>query len=442
MRCSCRGFYFFNFPLSSIFPSVTLTNIFDRLLAEGPSVLAVLFGNSTRFVPTKSLACPATNDINPRDVVTAPVQMDEKYVLKRTGDDGMAVETACPSVLAQVPLAATSPLAQLRIATRIFLPRAVDRALWREVYAGGVPRVEWGRKCTALEGFLAEGRVGLVVFAVLVNHVRRMVVKGSVVGGFGGVVAGVKMAVGSPEFLREEVEKGWGGGGKLVGDLLGMMAGEVLVRLEERGRVKTRREEKGAVVAAVVLVVWMLGAAEYVHARVAHLVAVGIAYWRMVSGGEMYWEALWRVFCPNGPSLMAVLKEGGYRALGRAFVEGFWANEHRLRILFFHAELLVYMVFGVYPLLKLALTRALGFGFVRGKGWRWVGMSPWLAVLIAGWAWGTGFVARYSNKYFIGLQMCDMVLVGWWIVVVGGVFGWGFVKGRVGTLTLVKRVGG
>ncbi|KAF0324680.1 hypothetical protein GQ607_008119 [Colletotrichum asianum] len=254
------------------------------------------------------------------------------------------------------------------------------------------------------------------------------------------------MAVGSPDiFLREEFEAGWGGWRKCLGDLLGMMAVEVLVRFEQRRkgeREMGRREEKAAVVAAVGMVVWMLGAAEYVHARIAHLVAVGIAYWRIVNGGEVYWEALWRVFCPDGPSMMAIIKEGGSGALGRAFVEGFWANEHRFRILFFHAELVLYMVYGVYPLLKLALMRAFGWAWVRGAGWRWVGMSPWLALLIAGWAWGTGFIARYSNKYFIGLQMCDMVLVGWWIVVVGVVFGWGFVKGRVRRLTEVKRVGG
>ncbi|KAF3810012.1 hypothetical protein GCG54_00002461 [Colletotrichum gloeosporioides] len=365
--------------------------------------------------------------------------MDEKKLLdKRKAGEGRAVEGP-PGVLAQIPLAATTPLAQLRIMMRMLLPRAVEQTLWRGL------GVEWGRKCTALERFLGGegGRVGVVVFAVLVNHVRRMVVKGSVVGGFGGVVPGVKMAVGSPDiFLKEEVEKGWGGWGKVVGDVVGMAAGDVLVRFEERGRVKTRREMKEAVVAAVVVVVWMLGAAEYVHARVAHLVAVVIAYWRMVNGGEVYWEALWRVFCPEGPSLMAVIKEEGYGAVGRAFVQGFWGNERRLRILFFHVELAMYAVYGVYPLLKLASIRALGMTWVRGTGWKWVGISPWLAVLIAGWAWGTAFVARYSNKYFIGLQMCDMVLVGWWIVAVGGVFGWGFVKRRVGRLTGVKRVGG
>ncbi|KAH9240214.1 hypothetical protein K456DRAFT_1038441 [Colletotrichum gloeosporioides 23] len=219
------------------------------------------------------------------------------------------------------------------------------------------------------------------------------------------------MAVGSPDiFLKEEFEKGWRDGGKVLGDLLGMMAGDVLVRFRQGGREMVRREEKVAVVAAVGVVVWMLGAAEYVHARVAHLVAVGIAYWRMVNGGEVYWEALWRVSCPEGPSLLAIIQKEGYGAVGRALVEGLWSNEHRFRILFFHAELLVYAVYGVYPLLKLALKRALGVAWVRGAGWRWVGISPWLAVLIAGWVWGTGFVARYSNKYFIGLQMCDMVL--------------------------------
>lgn len=360
--------------------------------------------------------------------------MDEKELLTREKvDEVTAVETACPSVLAQIPVAATTPLAQLRIVTRLIIPWGWDQALWRGMYACVVPWAEWGRKCTALERFLGGGggRIGLVVFAVLVNHVRRMVVKGSVVGGFGGVVAGLKMAVGSPDiFLKEEVEKGWGGGGKVVGDLLGLMAGEVLVRFEARRgeREMVRRKEKGAVVAAVVVVVWMLGAAEYVYARVAHLVAVEIAYWRMVNGGEVYWEALWRVLCPEGPSLMAVIKEGGYNALGKAFVEGFLGNEHLFQILLFHAELAMYVVYGVYPLLRLALTRALGVAWVRGTGWRRVGMSPWLAVLMAGWAWGTGFVARYSNKYFIGLQMCDMLLVGWWIVVVGGVFGWGFAK--------------
>ncbi|KAL0941665.1 uncharacterized protein CTRU02_204428 [Colletotrichum truncatum] len=294
----------------------------------------------------------------------------------------------------------------------------------------------------------------IVLFAILVNHVRRVLFPSTAVGGYAGPIGMLKLAAGSPElFLLEEFEMGFPGRNwgyrsgalaKIAWDWVGIFAGETLnggvAKLDARNRWKDaargdgvrpaagrpvkatqedwgreadgeRIERKISTVAAVVVVVWYLGAAEYIHARIAHVVSVGIAYWKMASGGDVYRDALWRAFVPGG----SLPRGAGFVEVIEAFVTGFWKNGDKFRIIFFHFELWVYLVYAIYPLLRLALLRAVGFGQTRGRGGvRWLGPSPGLAGVLAGWVWLTGYVAKYSNKYYIGLQVSEALLVGWW----------------------------
>ncbi|KAK1584970.1 uncharacterized protein LY79DRAFT_559936 [Colletotrichum navitas] len=115
-----------------------------------------------------------------------------------------------------------------------------------------------------------------VVFAVLANHVRRMALPALGVSGFGAPIATLKLAAGSPAiFLKEEMEigilgrnAGWEGASKVVGDIVGGFA----VRGAVAGSPRRWGSEadKAMVVMAVVYCVWVLGCAEYVHARAVH----------------------------------------------------------------------------------------------------------------------------------------------------------------------------
>ncbi|GKT86484.1 hypothetical protein Ct61P_04334 [Colletotrichum tofieldiae] len=269
----------------------------------------------------------------------------------------------------------------------------------------------------------------IVVFAILVNHVRRMVFPALGVGGFGAPIATLKLAVGSPEiFLREEMDMGILGGmrdGKVVGDVVGGSAvKDVLVGASDqwllhrlRGKMmqngrnfikqgggwkvtkqRGREIEKSMVVGAVVYCVWILGCAEYVHARAVHVVAVGIAYTKLICGGPAHQQALRNILLPS-------------------------ASSRTLKVLGSHLELACYVVYGLLPLLYLAARFALRLKPTRSR--------PELALLIAGWAWGTGYATRYSNKYYIGLEMSGLLLVLWWISAAAAVFAWTALRTRL-----------
>ncbi|KXH51276.1 hypothetical protein CNYM01_05210 [Colletotrichum nymphaeae SA-01] len=77
--------------------------------------------------------------------------------------------------------------------------------------------------------------------------------------------------------------------------------------------VRTRALEKRKTAALVVYLVWILGCAEYLHARVAHVVAVGIAYSKLLRGGLLHKQALREVVLPftspNSYSLIESVRE-------------------------------------------------------------------------------------------------------------------------------------
>ncbi|KAK2038766.1 hypothetical protein LZ31DRAFT_599373 [Colletotrichum somersetense] len=243
----------------------------------------------------------------------------------------------------------------------------------------------------------------VVVFAILTNHVRRMIFPTLAVGGFGAPIGTLKLAAGSPAiFLQEEIETGVLGRSarregpwKVVGDIVGGFAvrGAVAGSPRQWGS----EADKAMVVTAVVYCVWVLGCAEYVHARAVHAVAVGIAYAKLIGGGPAHRQALREMLLPS--TLSGVLK-----------------------VLGSHLELAYYVIHGLFPLLCLAARSAIRMDPGRSR--------PGLALLIAGWAWGTGYVTRYSNKYYIGLEMSELLLVLWWISAAAAVFAWRALRTR------------
>ncbi|KDN63943.1 hypothetical protein CSUB01_06576 [Colletotrichum sublineola] len=305
------------------------------------------------------------------------------------------------SPFALVPAAAYNTLAQLQPLTsgllrgrrqlhRLLLPAQLSPDVLYAFLTGPTKRSD-GRPRLARA-------FGVVVFAILTNHVRRMVFPALAVGGFGAPIATLKLAAGSPAiFLREEMETGilgrsagWEGAWKFAGDIVSGFAVRGAVSNSPGGQ--TRGADKAMVVAAVVYCVWILGCVEYVHARAVHTVAVGIAYANLIRGGPAHRQALREILLPSTSSGAA------------------------LKVLGFHLELAFYVRCGLFPLLCLAVRSAFRSDPRRSR--------PGLAFLIAGWAWGTGYVTRYSNKYYIGLEMSGLLLVLWWISVAATVFAW------------------
>ncbi|KAF6812653.1 hypothetical protein CMUS01_13015 [Colletotrichum musicola] len=358
-----------------------------------------------------------------------------------------------------IPPALWSTPAQAVRLVNAVLPASSAHAVVQGFYYFLFPGPYASSSISALATFLSGGedgvgvslrnRIGVVVFGVFLNHVRRVLCPALGLGGYGGPVGMLKLAKSSPElFLKEEFAGGFpgrswnlakGAGLKLLGDFGGELAGGILWgvvrRLQDSRRKdkdcdeewirKTERfERKIGCVAVVFVMVWVLGGMEFVHARGAHLAAVGVAYWKMMSGGGEYRRALWRMFVPSGmPDQDAVTLT--------TFLGGFWReNDNRLGILWFHIELLLWIRHGVYHLLKVAILSALGFDVFMGE-WRWwyAGPRPGLALVIGAWVWGTGYVVRYSNKYYIGLEMCDGLLVAWWVAAAGAWGAWRGVKG-------------
>ncbi|KAG7047667.1 hypothetical protein JMJ77_0011013 [Colletotrichum scovillei] len=284
----------------------------------------------------------------------------------------------------------------------------------------------------------------VVVFAVLVNHVRRMLAPALGVGAFGGPIATLKLAVGSPAlFLKEEIEVGFfgrvftrQGASKLLGDVIGtVILQRVLIGSaselnsinrdtnfrpdnQRRSRsgigldgVRTRALEKRKTAALVFDLVWILGCAEYLHARVAHVVAVGIAYFKLLRGGLLHKQALREVVLPfTSPNPSSLIDSIG----------------ETLNVVGFHLELVCFIAWGLYPLLRLATGSTLRMDPRKS--------SPELAMLIAAWAWGTGYVTRYSNKYYIGLEMSGLLLVMWWVSAIGVLLGCHFFFSKIRSL--------
>lgn len=356
----------------------------------------------------------------------------------------------------------SSPAQAVRLVLAV-MPGGVTRIFFDALYYLVIPGPYAASSVRALATFLSGGedgvgvslaaRVGVVVFGVLANHIRRVLCPGLGVGGYAGPVGMLKLARGSPElFLKEEFENGFpgrswglasGGATKVLGDWLGAFAGGMLwgcvSRLEDSRRPRRRNEEKMderwiekaerserkmGCVAAVLVLVWALAGAEYVHARGAHVVALGVAYWKMAMQGEEHRLALWRIFVPSS----SIPDDGGALDLAKTFLLGFWQeNQNRLGVAWFHLEMLAWLRHGAYHLLKLAALSALGFGMSGHweRQFEWLGTPrPGLALVMAAWAWGTGYVVRHSNKYYIGLEMSDGLLVAWWACAAGVVGLW------------------
>ncbi|KXH51829.1 hypothetical protein CSAL01_06288 [Colletotrichum salicis] len=226
------------------------------------------------------------------------------------------IPTASYSALAQLYHLARPCLSDQSQATRLFSP------VLRSDFAPAVEALFIGGYGHSF---------AVVVFAVLVNHVRRMLAPALGVGAFGGPILTLKLAIGSPAlFLGEEVEVGFfgrastpEGAWKLLGDVVGTIVFErVLVRAAEEletvkgyskietkgstanGRTKDADEvrvrviQKRRTAALVVYLVWILGCAEYLHTRAAHVVAVGIAYTKLLRGDMLHKQALWEVILP------------------------------------------------------------------------------------------------------------------------------------------------
>ncbi|EXF83632.1 hypothetical protein CFIO01_00774 [Colletotrichum fioriniae PJ7] len=310
---------------------------------------------------------------------------------------------------ALIPAASYSALAQLDHLVR---PCVGDQSRLARL----ISPVRQSSFAPAAESLLGDGYAhsfAVVVFAVLVNHVRRMLAPALGVGAFGGPIATLKLAVGSPAlFLKEETEIGFfgrvftpQGAWKLLGDVIGTIVFErILVRTaaelgsikgyshvkpgdprtSKRGmgadEVQARAAEKRKIAALVVYLVWILGCAEYLHARAAHVVAVCIAYSKLLRGGILHRQALWEVLLPfTSPKTSSLIESVG----GTLSVVGF------------HLELACFVAWGLYPLMKLAILSTLRMDLRKSR--------PELAILIAAWTWGTGCcknIAFNSNKLY------------------------------------------
>ncbi|EFQ30147.1 uncharacterized protein GLRG_05291 [Colletotrichum graminicola M1.001] len=310
------------------------------------------------------------------------------------------------TTFALVPAASYNTLVQLRPLTSRLLRgrRRLRRLLLPAEPGSDVLHALLARPAELSDGSPHLARAfAVVVFAILTNHVRRMVLPALGVGGFGAPITALKLAAGSPAiFLKEEMETGilgrsagWEGASKVIGDIVGGFA--VRGAVAGTPRRWDSEADKAMVVTAVVYCVWVLGCAEYVHARAVHTVAVSIAYAKLIRGGPTYRQALREILLPSTSS-------GVLKVLGS------------------HLELAYYVTYGLLPLLCLAARSAFRPEPRRG--------GPGLALLVTGWAWGTGYVTRYSNKYYIGLEMSGLLLVVWWVLAAAAVFVWRALRTR------------
>ncbi|KAK1452932.1 hypothetical protein CCUS01_01949 [Colletotrichum cuscutae] len=365
---------------------------------------------------------------NPSQTESEQTRPPQKQVFTIIAQHGSARATDRPisdHPFALIPAASYSALAQLCHLVRLCIGNQsqIAHLLSHSRHSGLAPAA------AALVGGGYARSFAVVVFAVLVNHVRRMVAPALGVGAFGGPIATLKLAVGSPAlFLKEEIEVGFfgrvftrQGASKLLGDAIGTaILQRVLIGFaseldsinrdtnfrpndQRRSRsgigldgVRTRPTEKRKTAALVVYLVWILGCAEYLHARVAHLMAVGIAYSKLLRGGLLHKQALREVVLPfTSPNPSSLIDSIG----------------ETLNVVGFHLELVCFIAWGLYPLLRLATGSTLRMNLRKSR--------PELAMLIAAWAWGTGYVTRYSNKYYIGLEISGLLLVMWWILAYG-----------------------
>ncbi|KAI3558401.1 hypothetical protein CABS01_10090 [Colletotrichum abscissum] len=355
---------------------------------------------------------------NPSQTVSEHTRPPQKQFSTVTDQHGSLRATDGPlsdDPFALIPAASYSALAQLYRLVRLCIgdQSQVARLLSHSRQPGLAPAA------AALVGGGYARSFAVMVFAVLVNHVRRMLAPALGVGALGGPIATLKLAVGSPAlFLKEEIEVGFfgrvftsEGAWKLLGDIIGtvvfvrVLKRYSLVKPDDQRRswsgigldgVRTRAIEKRKTAALVVYLVWILGCAEYLHARVAHIVAVGIAYFKLLRGGLLHKQALCEVVLPFTSPKPSSL------------IDSIWET---LNIVGFHLELVCFIAWGLYPLIRLAIRSTLRLDPSKSR--------PELAMLIAAWVWGTGYVTRYSNKYYIGLEISGLLLVMWWIFAYG-----------------------
>ncbi|KAH6680053.1 hypothetical protein F5X68DRAFT_212521 [Plectosphaerella plurivora] len=232
-----------------------------------------------------------------------------------------------------------------------------------------------------------------LLLGILVNHVRR-----TLWPWLGGdlhyaPLGDLKLAIGSPHvFLGEVLGRGWGErigmmAWKMGVDVLGAFAVGVLVEEEKK---KEEEESVRIDVARVGAVVYMLSAVEYVHARTCHTVAVILAcikglvplpktVWGIGGGGtEAHRAAHWEVLRGAGSAARTAVA----------------------------CRMVVYIMYALGPMVIGAMR-----GVAAGR--------PGMGMVMVGVGYVTYVVTRWSNKYYMLLEMWGMVMVLGWAAVAG-----------------------
>ncbi|KAL2753406.1 hypothetical protein ACRALDRAFT_1094745 [Sodiomyces alcalophilus JCM 7366] len=269
------------------------------------------------------------------------------------------------------------------------------------------PSTLWALASASLlsEGYVAAGVY--FILAILINHVRRMLAPW--VGTLSGAcfvhsatpLSDLKLAVGSADVFLDEVLScsalGDVVGAVVVKGCLELLAALAVRRLVD-GRSTTGKEVGiGMDVARLGFVVWMLAGAEYAQARSCRVIAVVAAWGKLVLGSRDHRVALGHVLARHG-----------------------WA-----KVLAHGWSVGLYLCFGVVPLFRGAVGEA-----ARGR----IGLLGMLGAVV----YVTYLVTRYSNKYYMILELWGLVMVCWWVVVGVVVLGAHWVWGHYATRDYIR----
>jgi hypothetical protein len=276
----------------------------------------------------------------------------------------------------------------LPLAIRETLAPATDTLRSLPYVSASLPRL-WALSRPSL---FSRGRGRAFIYlllAILVNHIRR-----TLWPWLGGdlhyaPLGDLKLAIGSPHlFLAEVLGRTWRERIEMMGikmgvDVLGALAVGALVEEKEGESVRMDVARVGAVV-------YMLSAVEYVHARTCHTLAVMVA---CVKGVVPLPKTIWGVG-GGGSEAHRAAHWGVLRAAGSAA---------RIALA---VRVVVYVMFALVPMVV---------GAARGVG----AGRPGMGVVMAGVGYVTYVVTRWSNKYYMVLEMWGMVLVMGWVAVAG-----------------------
>lgn len=275
-----------------------------------------------------------------------------------------------------------SSLAELSLAASILLPRSLPPSVTVPVLPPALRRLSRRPSARLVWAALfADGparAAARLVLAILTNHVRRMLAPSLGAWVCATPLAALKLAVGSPHLFLDaqlvlaSAPAAWGAvAQKGAVDVLGGAAARMMVEADAKSASGTARE-----VAVVGVLVWALAAAEYVQARTCHAVAVVLAVGKLVGG-------------PAGVH-RAVLGEVVARRWVGVPLCVWWV--------------VYYLGFAVGPMVWGACASA-----ARGR--------PGMLGLVGATAYVTYVVTRWSNKYYIVLELWGFVLVVGWVVI-------------------------